>query len=279
MNFRKVVILFLIMILAITSLVGCSKKPMDTSKVVTEPEKDTVPKEEPKETIELLVSAAASLTNVLEELREVYKTVEPETNLTFTFGSSGALQTQIEEGAPVDIFISAAEKQMNSLEDGGHIVDSTRKTLLINKIVLITPKNSNLEITSFEDLTKDEVEKIAIGDPGNVPVGQYSEEIFTNLNILEKLNPKFVLGNDVRTVLTWVESGEVDCGIVYATDAFTSDKVMISTEAPEGSHKEVSYPVAVVKSSKYVDRAKAFLDFLSTDEAIIIFEKYGFSMK
>lgn len=269
MKFKRLFILIVVGILFIVFLGGCSKEPTNAPSTGTES----------KESIELLVSAAASLTDVLEELKEAYKTVEPETSLTFTFGSSGALQAQIEEGAPVDVFMSAAEKQMNTLEDGGHIVDGTRKTLLVNKVVLITPKDSNLEIMSFHDLTKNEIKKIAIGDPGNVPVGQYSEEIFTNLNILDKVSSKFVLGSDVRTVLTWVESGEVDCGIVYATDTFTSDKIKIISEAPEGSHKEVSYPVAVVKSSKYVDRAKTFLDFLSSDEAIKLFEKYGFSMK
>jgi molybdate transport system substrate-binding protein len=259
MSFKKVVVLLLVSVLVVSSLVGCSQKP--------------------KEKVELLVSAAASLTDVLEELSEVYKAVEPETTLTFTFGSSGALQAQIEEGAPVDIFMSAAEKQMTALEEKDLIVNDTRKTLLVNKVVLITPSNSTIDIKSFEDLTADSVKKIAIGDPGNVPVGQYSEEIFTNMNILDDVNPKLVLGNDVRTVLTWVESEEVDCGIVYATDAFTSDKIKIITEAPGGSHKEVTYPVAVVKSSENVDSGKKFLDFLSTDEAIKLFEKYGFSMK
>lgn len=270
MKTKKILVLLLVCVLTATYMVGCSKDDSET------------PKENAgtnTENVELLVSAAASLTDVLGEIAEVYKTVDPKTTLTFTFGGSGALQTQIEEGAPVDIFMSAAQKQMKALEDGGHILDGTVKTLLLNKVVLIVPKDGTIDVKSFEDLSKDEVDKIAIGDPGNVPVGQYSEEIFNNLNIADKINSKLVLANDVRTVLTWVESGEVDCGIVYATDAFTSDNVNIITEAPEGSHKEVSYPVAVVKDSKNPDKAQAFLDFLSTDEAIKLFEKYGFSMK
>src|SRR5699024_11746883 len=129
------------------------------------------------------------------------------------------------------------------------------------------------------DLTKENIKKIAVGDPSNVPVGQYSEEIFSNLNITDDISSKLVLGNDVRTVLTWVENSEVDCGIVYATYAFTSDKVEIITEVLSDSHKEVSYPAAVVKDSKHADESKAFIDFLSTDEIIKIFEKYGFTMK
>lgn len=280
MKTKKILVLLLVCVLTATYMVGCSKDDSETPKENTGVNTENVEeKDEAKENVELLVSAAASLTDVLGEIAEVYKTVDPETTLTFTFGGSGALQAQIEEGAPVDIFMSAAQKQMKALEEGAHILNGTVKTLLLNKVVLIAPKDGDIDIKSFEDLTKDEVEKIAIGDPGNVPVGQYSEEIFNNLNIADKVNSKLVLASDVRTVLTWVESGEVDCGIVYATDAFTSDNVNIITEAPEGSHKEVSYPVAVVKDSKNPDKAQAFLDFLSTDEAIKLFEKYGFSMK
>lgn len=280
MSFKKVVIFLLVGILAVTSLVGCAKEEVKTPEVVApEGVKEPEVVVEPKEEVELLVSAAASLTDVLGELKEAYKAVEPETTLTFTFGASGALQSQIEEGAPVDIFMSAAQKQMKALDEKKLIADGSIKTLLVNKVVLIAPSDSNLELSSFEDMAKDEVKKIAIGDPASVPVGQYSEEIFTNLGLTDNLSPKLVLASDVRTVLTWVESGEVDCGIVYATDAFTSDKINIITEAPEGSHKEVSYTVGVVEGSTNVDRAQAFLDFLSTDEAVKLFEKYGFSMK
>jgi molybdate transport system substrate-binding protein len=261
--------------MVVMSLVGCTST---TDTPVAEDNNDSN-NDIAKEEVELLISAAASLTDVLEELKELYKTVEPETSLTFTLGSSGALQAQIEEGAPVDIFMSAAQKQMDALEEKDLLADDTRKTLLVNKVVLITPKDGELEFNSFEDIAKDEVNKVAIGDPANVPVGQYSEEIFNNLEIADKVNDKLVLGSDVRTVLTWVESGEVDCGLVYATDAMTSNQVNIITEAPERSHKEVSYPVAVIKDSKNVHRGQAFLDFLSTDDAVKLFEKYGFSMK
>ncbi len=194
---------------------------------------------QPKET-ELLISAAASLTDVLGELAEIYKTKEANTNLSFTFGGSGALQTQIEEGAPVDIFMSAAQKQMTALKEKELMVDDTIRTLLVNKVVLISPKGEEKTVSSFEDLGSDKVSKIAIGDPSNVPVGQYSEEIFENLGIYDSIKDKLVLGNDVRAVLTWVETGQVDLGIVYATDAYTSDKIVIEAEAPEASHNVVS---------------------------------------
>ena len=273
MKFKRIAIILLIIILSVAVLFGCKSKVSDA------PSDDTEVDTQPKQRVELLVSAAASLTDVMGELKEEYKGVNSETDLNFTFGSSGALQAQIEEGAPVDIFMSAAQKQMVALKEGNLMLDDTIKTLLVNKVVLITPKNSDLKISSFENLEDKAIKKIAIGDPGNVPVGQYSEEIFQHLGLKDKIQSKLVLGNDVRAVLTWVESGEVDCGIVYATDAFTTDKVTIVTDAPEGSHKEVTYPVGVVKDSKHPDESKAFLDFLSTEKAASIFKRYGFSMK
>lgn len=261
MSFKKLLALLLVVVLSISLLVGCDSRDSG--------EKQT----------ELLVSAAASLTDVMNELGSAYEEINSDTKLTFTFGGSGSLQAQIEEGAPVDVFMSAAEKQMNALEEKDLILKDTRKTLLINKVVLITPKDNELNLNSFDDILNTDIEKIAIGDPSNVPVGQYSEEIFNNLDMIDSLEPKLILGNDVRTVLTWVETNEVDCGVVYATDAYTSDKVSIVDEAPDGSHKQVTYPVSVVEGSKEVDESKKFIHFLSTDKAKEIFERYGFSMK
>ncbi len=276
MKFNKFFLLLLVALLSIGLLAGCAPKTEEVpkpSEVGQEPSKSD-------EKVELLVSAAASMTDVLGELATMYKDVNPNTSLIFTFGSSGALQTQIEEGAPVDIFMSAAQKQMKALEEKDLLVNDTIKTLLVNKVVLITPKKDEIGIKSFDDLaTNDKIQKIALGDPGNVPVGQYSEEIFTTLNVLDAIKAKAIYGSDVRTVLTWVENGEVDCGLVYATDAMSSDGVTIVAEAPEGSHKEVTYPVAVIKSSKHIEESKAFLDFVQSAEAATVFEKYGFSMK
>lgn len=248
-----------------------------TSLLITGCKNNDVTKE--NEEKELLISAAASLTDVMGELKESYIKLNPNTKLTFSFAGSGSLQAQIEEGAPVDVFISAAEKQMNALEEKDLILKDTRKTLLVNKVVLITPSDNKLNLSNFEDITNEDIDKIAIGDPTNVPVGQYSEEIFNNLDMMDTIKPKLIFGNDVRTVLTWVEADEVDCGLVYATDAYTTDKVSIIDKAPEGSHKAVTYPVAVVGDSKEVEESKKFIEFLSSDEAKDIFENYGFSMK
>jgi len=231
-----------------------------------------------KEKVEIFVSAAASLTDVMKEIAQMYEKENPNVKLTFSFGASGALQTAIEQGAPSDIFLSAAQKQMDALDKGGLLADGTKKDLLINKVVLITPKDSKAGIADFKDVMSEKVKRIALGEPKGVPVGQYSEEIFTSLNGLDQVKAKAVYGSDVRQVLTWVESGEVDCGIVYATDAATSKKVSVVAEAPEGSHKTVIYPAAALKSSKNSEQAKAFLDYLSKPEVGKIFEKYGFKL-
>lgn len=229
--------------------------------------------------VELTVLAAASLTDATTELAELYKKVAPNVTLTFSYGSSGALQTQIEEGAPADLFLSAAAKQMNALDEEGLLLADTRVDLLLNKIVLIVPENSSLELTSFQDVGADTVKTIALGEPEGVPVGQYAEQVFTNLGLLDEVKAKTNYGTDVKQVLTWVESGEADCGVVYSTDAKMSDKVSIVCEAPEGSHEDIVYPAAVIETSESPEAAKAFLVYLSTDEAASVFEEYGFRMK
>lgn len=290
---KKVCAILLTMMLTITLLGGCSSKEATNAKETTsqetkegkEEEATTQTKEEPTtdtveaEPVELTILAAASLTDVTKELSDLYQKIAPNVTLTFSYGASGALQTQIEEGAPADLFLSAATKQMDALEEGKLLLDGTKKDLLINKVVLISPKDSTLGLTSFEEVGTDKVKTIALGEPTSVPVGQYAEEVFTNLGILDTVKAKANYGSDVKQVLTWVESGEVDCGVVYSTDAIISDKVSIICEAPEGSHKDIIYPAAVIGTSTHAEQAKAFLDFLSTKDAADVFVKYGFTMK
>ena len=225
--------------------------------------------------VQLFVSAAASLTDVMTEIAEQYKAVAPEVEITFTFDSSGTLQTQIEEGAPADIFLSAAQKQMNALAEKELIAADTRRDLLVNQVVLIVPVDSSLTLESFEDVLGEDVKMVAIGGE-SVPVGQYTQEIFTTLGTWEQLQAKASLGENVRAVLAWVESGDADCGIVYATDAASTDKVKVVCSAPEGSHQPVIYPGAVLAESENQEAAKAFLDFLTTGEAVAAFENAGF---
>ena len=228
--------------------------------------------------IELHISAAASLTNAMNDLAKVYATDNPNVKIVFNFGSSGALQQAIENGGETDLFFSAAQKQMNALDEKDELADGTRKDLLRNEVVLIVPNDSDKKISAFTDAATDKVTKIALGEPAGVPVGQYSEEIFNALNILDAVKSKAVYGSDVRQVLAWTESGEVDCGVVYATDAAISDKVKVAATAPKGSHKPVIYPAAAIKSSKNLDAAKKFLDFTGSDAAKKVFEQYGFKV-
>lgn len=226
---------------------------------------------------EIIVSAAASLTETMNELIEMYKKVKPNVTITPTYGSSGSLQQQIEQGAPVDIFISASPKQVDALAKQGLILKDTRKNIVENKVVLIVPKSTK-GITQFEDAATDKIKQIALGEPSSVPVGQYSEEIFTALGILDKVKAKAIYAKDVRQVLTYVEMGEVDAGIVYATDAAISKKVTVIATAPEGTHKPVIYPAAVVKTSAQPQVAKAFLAWLSSADASKVFVRYGFTV-
>lgn len=228
---------------------------------------------------EVYIVAAASMTDAVKEIGANYEKQHPDVKLMYNFGSSGALQSQIEQGAPADVFISAAQKQMNALEEENLIDKATRKDLLENKVVLIVPKDSTLVLDDFAAAATDKVSKIALGEPKSVPVGQYSEEIFTNLNVWADIKAKAVYASDVRQVLSWVETGEVDCGVVYATDAAISDKVKVLLEAPAGTHKPVVYPAAMVSSSKNPEIAKDFLAYLSQDEQKAILAKYGFDVK
>lgn len=225
----------------------------------------------------LLVSAAASLKDSLQEIKPLYQNKQQVAMIAYNFAASGALQQQIENGAPVDIFISAAEKQMKALRSQGLILEDTQRNLLTNRLVLIVPNNSS-NITNFKQLTSPEVKRIAVGEPRSVPAGQYAQEVFKKLKILEQVKPKLVLGNNVRQVLAFVESGNADAGIVYLTDAKTSKQVKVAVTAAEDLHSPIVYPVAVLKGSKNIPAAKEYVQFLSSRQAKTVFEKYGFGI-
>lgn len=227
----------------------------------------------------LTISAAASLKEVMTDIKTEYEKTYPSDKIIFNFGGSGALQKQIENGAPVDVFISAATKQMNELVSKNLILPNSNFILLENSVVLIKPKNSKLKVSSFNDLTKADIKKIAIGEVSSVPVGQYSMEIFNNLKINDKISNKLIYGKDVLSVLSWVESDNVDLGIVYKTDAISSTKVIIVANAPSNSHKSVEYPIGIVKDSKNIAKSQQFIKFLKSNKAKALFKKYGFLTK
>ena len=224
----------------------------------------------------LTVSAAISLKDALDQIQRDYTAANPAVAIAINYGASGTLQLQIEQGAPVDVYISASPKQMDALDTKGLLLEGTRKNLLRNEIVLIVPKDSASHISSFRDLTRPDVKQIAVGEPATVPAGEYAREVLTYLGIYDAVKPKAVLAKDVRQVLTYVATGNVDAGIVYATDALTSSMVRVVATAPEGSHAPAIYPIAVTKNSKSPAAARAFEEYLSGSQARAIFQKYGF---
>ena len=230
------------------------------------------------ESVQLTVFAAASLTETLNEISEQYKTVAPNVELVFNFDSSGTLKTQIEEGADCDLFLSAAQKQMNALEEEDLINADTRIDLLENKVVLAVPEGNPADIQSFEDIGTDKCKLVALGND-DVPVGSYSIEILTNLGILDELESgnKITYGSNVKEVTTQVKEAAADCGIVYATDAFSAGLETVDQATAEEC-SPVIYPAALTASTAHAEEAQAFLDYLTTDDAAAIFESVGFAM-
>jgi len=257
---KKILVFLVLMLFIVASIAGCGGTKEQSK---TEP-------------VNLNISAAASLQDAAGELKTIYETKNAGITITLNLAASGTLQKQIEEGAPADLFISAGKSQMDALAQKGLIVDTSRKDLLGNELVLITGKDNQL--TEFNDLTGANVKKISIGTPETVPAGKYAKDTLTTLNLWEQLQPKMVLAKDVRQVLTYVETGNVDAGLVYRTDAAISDKVKIVAAAPAGSSAPIVYPMAVIKSTKHQQEAEAFAAFLTSDDAVKVFEKYGFKV-
>lgn len=255
MKFNKIIIAILSVTMLI-SLVGCGSSANNSDKK------------------EITILAAASLTDVCDEIKKEYEK-DHDVVLNFSYGSSGALQTQIEEGIKADMFMSASLDQMNTLTKKKFIEKDSVTNLLENKVVLITAKNIT-RINSFSDIKDDDVKLVGIGDPKSVPAGKYAKQVFERLNMWKDVKAKANLGTDVRTVLSWVESGEVDCGVVYETDAKSSKKVKIVNIADKGLCDDIIYPVGALKKSDNKDKVKELMDYMSSDKGMKIFKKYGF---
>ena len=295
---KKVISLFLAltMVLALGACSGGqSAQPSAAPSAPAASEPAATPTPEPAaEPVELTVFAAASMTETMNQIAEMYKEVAPNVTLVYNFDSSGTLKTQIQEGAVCDLFISAAQKQMNQLDaskdaEGGNVdgldfvLQGSRINLVENKVVLVVPEGNPAGVTSYEDVATDKVKLIALGN-SDVPVGQYSEEIFTSMGVWDQLNAdqKITFGTNVKEVTSQVAAGAVDCGVIYATDAASAiaagDKMEVVAEAPAGSHKQVIYPAAVLNISQHQEEAQAFLDYLQTDACTQVFESVGFSI-
>ncbi|PIC82722.1 molybdate ABC transporter substrate-binding protein [Sporosarcina sp. P1] len=235
---------------------------------------EALDQETPK--VELIISAAASLTDALEELKRSFEEAHEGISVIYNFGSSGKLATSIENGAPSDVFLSASSKDMNDMEDKELLVNESRKNFAENALVLIAHNDSDSAISSFEDLDPAIIDHLAVGEPESVPVGRYTKETFESLDLWEPLQDKLVLGSDVRQVLTHVEMGNVEYGIVYSSDAFISDDVKTLAEAEADWHEPIVYPGAVVAESKHQEAAQQFLDYLTGDEGKKTLQKFGF---
>jgi len=224
----------------------------------------------------IVVAAAISLKESFSELGNIYER-RTGTKVTFTFGASGELEKQIEAGAPVDAFASAAEREMDELQARNLIDRATRADFARNTLVLVVPRASKLQMRSFHDLEKPGVTKIAIGNPKTVPAGQYAQQLLRNTQILPKIESRLILAENVRQVLDYVAREEVDAGIVYATDVQVAQgKVLVAARAPDRDCDPILYPLAVTRDSGNAKAAKEFVDLVLSPEGIQVLKKYGF---
>ena len=264
---------------------GGETQESPSSSPAAENTESSTPEAEP---VELIVFAAASMTETLTEIADLYAEVAPNVTLTFNFDSSGKLVDQIEAGADCDIFISAAQTQMNEIdstqgedtnpEGYDFVLQGTRINLLENKVALAVPEGNPADINTFSDLTTDKLTLLAIGN-SDVPVGQYTLEILEYLGTsAEELEAqgKLTYGGNVKEVTTQVKEAAADAGIIYATDAFSDGLTVVDT-ATTDMCGQVIYPAAVLNITQHETEAQAFLDYLQTDEAMAVFEAVGFS--
>ena len=224
---------------------------------------------------EIVVSAAASLTDALKEIGRAYQS-KSKTRVTFVFASSSTLARQIEAGAPADVFFSADVQTMDALEKNGRLEPGTRKQLLSNQLVIIVPADKPIVVNSPEDLLDPRVRKIALAEPSSVPAGVYSKAYLESLGLWDKIKPKVVPVLDVRATLASIESGNVEAGFVYKTDAASSKRVKTVFEVPIGKGPKITYPVAILKESKSKAAAKEFLNVMVSPSGVDVFKRYGF---
>jgi molybdate transport system substrate-binding protein len=224
---------------------------------------------------ELIVSAAASLTNAFTEVCKEYEIRNPGIKVVLNFAASRPLLQQIEQGAPVDVFASADQKTMDQAQEKSLVLPATRQNFASNGLVLIVPVDSRHPIKTLLDLKMKEAARISLGNPETVPAGRYAREVLVNEGLWDELLPKFILGNTVRQVLDYVSRGEVDAGLVYTTDARQmKDKVRVVLMAEK--HRPISYPIAVVAASREMELSQKFIDFVRGEEGQAILSRYGF---
>ena len=226
---------------------------------------------------EVRVACAISLKEAVTEIAEAYK-ANGRSDVRFTFGSSGQLAAQIEYGAPVDAFISAAHAQVDALAKAGRVDEASKQIVAGNRLVLVVPADAKSPPSGFKELSDARVKRVAVGEPKSVPAGQYGMQALRSMHLADALKDRIVHGANVRQVLDYVERGEVDAGIVYATDAKESgDRVRVVEGADPKSHDPIEYPAVVVRDSRRGRAARDFLDYLAGDKARSVLTRRGFT--
>jgi molybdate transport system substrate-binding protein len=224
----------------------------------------------------IVVSAAVSVENAFVKISKLY-TARTGTKVDFSFGASGNLEKQIEAGAPVDVFASAGEKEMDQLQSQALVEPGTRADFAGNALVLVIPANSKLKLDSFRQLGGPHVKRLALGNPKTVPAGFYAQQALEHLDLWPKLQSRLIFAEDVRQALDYVMRGEVDAGIVYATDvAIAGGKVRQVAEAPEGTYGPIRYPIAAIKGCAHPEAANQFIELVLSPEGQDILKGYGF---
>ncbi len=229
----------------------------------------------PLHAADLNIFAAASLSDALQEIAPAYERASGDT-LRFNLAASSLLARQIEEGAPADVFFSADEAKMDDLAKSSLLVADTRRSLLSNTLVIVVNTVAGAPVTAPADLAQSSVSRLALAEPATVPAGIYAKEWLQKIGLWKKLSAKIIPTENVRACLAAVESGNVDAGIVYQTDALISKKVRIAFEVPPADGPKISYPLAVVKTSAHPDAARRFAAYLASVEARAIFIRHGF---
>jgi molybdate transport system substrate-binding protein len=270
LKMKKASLLFIVLIVLSFTFAGCGGQAGDEA---SPPAEGTA-----EEAVEVNISAASSLTDALTEIQTEFAK-ESKAVLRFNYGASGTLQQQIEQGAPCDLFISASKANMDSLEEAGLIVPGSRKNILGNSLTLIAAAEKSDVIKDYGALSAGSVQRISVGMPDLVPAGKYAQQSLQNLNVWDQIQEKIVNAKDVKQVLQYVDSGNVDCGIVYKTDAMIMKTGVVVLDLPESSHDPIVYPAALIKDSAQPAAAEKFYDFLQTDYAKGVFEKYGFTIQ
>jgi len=225
---------------------------------------------------EILVSAAITLKEALAEAGAAFERMHPDVRVAFNFASSGQLKAQIENGAPVDVFISASGDEMTALAAKGLLLPDTRVDIARNELVLVRRAAEAGALSSIGDLGRAGVRRIAVGNPASVPAGRYAREVLAQAGLTAAVAAKLILAENVRQVLDYVARGEVDAGFVYRTDARVDARVTVVAEAPAASHAPILYPAAALKTTRDAEAARAFVAFLGSPEGRALFAKHGF---